>query len=63
MRFVRSEWVPGTRAVFERSAGYVPRAQPASWLTGGKRILADRIIFLPAPVDGLRITYHAWSAP
>src|SRR5215468_5192457 len=25
MRFVRSEWVPGARAVFEKSAGYAPR--------------------------------------
>src|SRR5499427_1439568 len=28
MRFVRNEWVPGGRAVFERFAGYVPRNEP-----------------------------------
>jgi peptide/nickel transport system substrate-binding protein len=49
MRFVRSEWVPGAKAVFERFAGYVPRAEPASWLAGGKRILADRIEWIVMP--------------
>jgi peptide/nickel transport system substrate-binding protein len=43
MRFVRNEWVPGAKAVFEKFADYVPRQEPASWLAGGKRILADRI--------------------
>jgi peptide/nickel transport system substrate-binding protein len=49
MRFVRREWVPGARAVFERFAGYVPRAEAASWLAGGKRILADRIEWIVIP--------------
>jgi peptide/nickel transport system substrate-binding protein len=43
MRFVKSEWVPGARAVFEKFAGYEPRPEPASWLAGGKRMLVDRI--------------------
>jgi peptide/nickel transport system substrate-binding protein len=43
MRFVREEWVPGARAVFERFADYVPRDEPAAWLSGGKRMLVDRI--------------------
>jgi peptide/nickel transport system substrate-binding protein len=43
MRFVKTEWVPGARAVFEKFAGYVPRPEPASWLAGGKRVLAQRI--------------------
>jgi peptide/nickel transport system substrate-binding protein len=43
MRFVRNEWVPGAKAVFEKFPGYVPRQEPASWLAGGKRILLDRI--------------------
>jgi peptide/nickel transport system substrate-binding protein len=49
MRFVRSEWVAGARAVFERFTGYMPRAEPASWLAGGKRILADRIEWIVMP--------------
>jgi peptide/nickel transport system substrate-binding protein len=43
MRFVKSEWVPGAKAVFERFPGYVPRQEPGSWLAGGKRMLVDRI--------------------
>jgi peptide/nickel transport system substrate-binding protein len=43
MRFVKNEWVPGARAVFEKFGGYEPRQEPASWLAGGKRIIADRI--------------------
>ena len=49
MRFVRDEWVPGARAVFERFAGYVPRPEPASWLAGGKRIAVERIEWIVIP--------------
>jgi peptide/nickel transport system substrate-binding protein len=43
MRFVKSEWAPGAKAVFEKFPGYVPRQEPGSWLAGGKRMLVDRI--------------------
>jgi peptide/nickel transport system substrate-binding protein len=43
MKLVRSEWVPGARAVFEKFSEYVPRQEPSSWLSGGKQILVDRI--------------------
>ena len=49
MRFVRNDWVPGARAVFEKFADYVPRPEPASWLAGGKRILVDRIEWVTIP--------------
>ncbi|WP_426957440.1 ABC transporter substrate-binding protein [Muricoccus radiodurans] len=49
MRFVRNEWVPGAKAVFEKFAGYVPRSEPASWLAGGKRILFDRMEWVVMP--------------
>ena len=49
MRFVKSEWVPGARAVFEKSASYVPRPEPSSWLAGGKRMLVDRIEWVVIP--------------
>jgi len=51
MKFARSEWVPGAKAVFEKFADYVPRSEPASWLSGGKRIMMDRIewMILPDP--------------
>jgi peptide/nickel transport system substrate-binding protein len=41
MRFIRDEWNPGAKAVFEKFPGYLPRQEPASWLAGGKRILTD----------------------
>jgi peptide/nickel transport system substrate-binding protein len=43
MRFKKDEWNPGSGAVFERFAGYEPRAEKANWLAGGKRINFDRI--------------------
>jgi hypothetical protein len=43
MRFVKDEWVPGAKAVFEKFPGYVPRPEPASWYAGGKRMTLDRI--------------------
>jgi peptide/nickel transport system substrate-binding protein len=49
MRFVRDEWTPGARAVFEKSAGYIPRPEPASWLSGGKRVVSDRIEWIIIP--------------
>jgi peptide/nickel transport system substrate-binding protein len=52
MRFAKSEWVPGAKAVFEKFPGYVPRQEPASWLAGGKRILIDRIEWIVMPDPG-----------
>jgi peptide/nickel transport system substrate-binding protein len=51
MKFVKAEWVPGAKAVFERFADYKPREEPASWLAGGKRMLVDRIewVIMPDP--------------
>jgi len=43
MRFVREEWVPGARAVFERFPDYAPRPERTSWLAGGKQMLLDRV--------------------
>ena len=49
MRFVKGEWVPGAKAVFEKFADYQPRQEPASWLAGGKRMLVDRIEWTVMP--------------
>jgi len=49
MRFVRSDWVPGSRSAFETFADYVPRPEDASWMAGGKRIIADRIEWITMP--------------
>jgi peptide/nickel transport system substrate-binding protein len=52
MKFVRSEWVPGARAAFEKFDGYVPRHEPRSWLAGGKVMQLDRIEWAIMPDPG-----------
>jgi len=49
MRFNRSEWVPGARATWSRFEPYVARSEPASWLSGGKRMLVDRVEWIIQP--------------
>src|SRR5271168_2995970 len=49
MRFVRSDWVNGARSAFQRFADYEPRPEEASWMAGGKRIIADRIEWITMP--------------
>src|ERR1700716_1909560 len=49
MKFAKSEWVPGAKAVFEKFADYVPRQEKASWLAGGKQILIDRVEWVVIP--------------
>jgi peptide/nickel transport system substrate-binding protein len=54
MVFKKDEWVPGSRAVFERFADYQPRAEAADWLAGGKRMMFDRIEWLILPDDATK---------
>jgi peptide/nickel transport system substrate-binding protein len=49
MRFVKDEWEPGAKAVFEKFADYVPRQEPGSWLAGGKQMLVPRIEWIVIP--------------
>src|ERR1700692_3290021 len=49
MKFAKSEWVPGAKAVFEKFADYKPRQEKASWLAGGKQMLVDRIEWVVIP--------------
>jgi peptide/nickel transport system substrate-binding protein len=41
--FRRDLWVPGSTLVYVRNPAYVPRAEPASGLAGGKRPGFDRV--------------------
>jgi len=54
MAFKRDEWVPGSLAVFEKFAGYEPRPEAAEWLSGGKRMMFDRIEWLILPDDATK---------
>jgi peptide/nickel transport system substrate-binding protein len=52
MRFVKNEWVPGARAVFEKFPDYAPRQEPGSWLAGGKRMMVERVEWVIMPDPG-----------
>ena len=43
--FKRDEWVPGSKTVYEKFKGYVPRKEPASGHAGGKVVKVDRVEF------------------
>jgi peptide/nickel transport system substrate-binding protein len=42
-RFVTAEFQPGVKAVYEKFADYVPRAEAPSWASGGKDVKVDRV--------------------
>ena len=48
-RFVKEEFVPGVKVVYEKFDGYVPRKEPASLAAGGKVVKIDRVesIYMP----------------
>ncbi len=41
--FKRDEFKPGDRAVYVKNPKYVPRSEPPSGTTGGKRVYVDRV--------------------
>jgi peptide/nickel transport system substrate-binding protein len=49
MIFKRDEWLVGSKAVFERFAGYVPRQEKSDWLAGGKAMKLDRVEWITMP--------------
>ncbi len=44
-KFVKGEYVPGAKTVYEKNKDYVPRAEPPSGMAGGKVPKLDRIEF------------------
>ena len=45
----QDEWVAGSRVVYVRNPNYVPRAEPASGIAGGKRANMDRVEWITIP--------------
>jgi peptide/nickel transport system substrate-binding protein len=41
--FVKEEFKPGDKAVYARNTKYVPRSEPPSGTTGGKKVYVDRV--------------------
>src|SRR5215510_1837929 len=50
-KFVKAEFQPGVKAVYEKNPDYVPRKEPASWTSGGKVVKVDRVEWITMP-DG-----------
>lgn len=48
-RFVRGEFVAGSRVVYTRNPDYVPRQEAAEWATGGKVAHFDRVEWVVIP--------------
>jgi len=48
-KFVKAEFQPGVKAVYEKNPDYVPRKEPASWTSGGKVVKVDRVEWITMP--------------
>src|SRR5260221_13239643 len=48
-KFVKAEFQPGVKAVYEKNTDYVPRKEPASWTSGGKVGKVDRVEWITKP--------------
>jgi peptide/nickel transport system substrate-binding protein len=41
--FEKDQWVPGSKVVYSKFKGYVPRAEPADGFAGGKVVKVDKV--------------------
>jgi peptide/nickel transport system substrate-binding protein len=48
-KFVKEEWVPGSKVVYVRNVDYVPRREAPSWAAGGKVVKVDRVEWIYIP--------------
>ena len=48
-RFVRGEWNPGAKVVYEKNSDYVPRSDAPDGLAGGKVVKLDRVEWTVLP--------------
>ena len=52
----RDEWVAGSKVVYVKNPGYVPREEPASSIAGGKRVFVDRVEWVNIPDPGTQVS-------
>jgi peptide/nickel transport system substrate-binding protein len=48
-KFMKEQWVPGSKVVFEKNADYRPRAESANFYAGGKAAKVDRVEWVIVP--------------
>jgi peptide/nickel transport system substrate-binding protein len=48
-KFMKEEWVPGSKVVYVKNTDYVPRKEPPSWAAGGKTVNVDRVEWIYIP--------------
>lgn len=47
--FVESEFEPGVSVTYQKFADYLPRDEPADWMSGGKVVNVDRVRWVTMP--------------
>ncbi len=68
-KFVKDEWVPGSKIVYVKNTDYVPRSEPASGAAGGKVVKVDRVewIYIPDPATTMNALVNGevdlWETP
>ena len=50
-KFVKEEWVPGSKTVYVKNTDYKPRSEPTNAASGGKVVKVDRVewLYIPDP--------------
>lgn len=48
-RFVKGEFQPGLKVVYEKNPDYVPRSEAPSWTAGAKTVKVDRVEWINIP--------------
>lgn len=68
-KFVKDEWVPGSKIVYVKNNEYVPRSEPASGAAGGKVVKVDRVewVYIPDPATTMNALVNGevdlWETP
>jgi peptide/nickel transport system substrate-binding protein len=68
-KFVKDEWVPGSKIVYVKNTDYVPRKEAASGAAGGKVVKVDRVewVYIPDPATTMNALVNGevdlWETP